>query len=640
MSENDRKRPLFLPQLGRSKGKRRWYPTREKGTKKKPVNYGKDVIFIEYTEIDDYFNGKIDICLSETDESSLLIGKEAWDKAISHFHTPAIPDPSFVFDKSKLIGFFIELDTWKTILNLSNAPTLLFKDQLFDFYNVLSLHEISHYIVCPYDALTNARLIKATLKHIHYRLSPIVVNFFADLVVDYKLYQKKPKEMVFQLRETMKMSDSVGKSKENPQHSKFYKILIKCYECMWDLNLNLSKEEYEEITPLAKQISSIILHDFENESVWEKKIYAIAKLLKGIIEEDFPKATIKVKIGEYSDVPTVPGSESAQFPVLIPLDVQVTSGNPLEIKVGPKNPQNTNKWNKKEPDSEDVKNAEELANEMTLEEFIRVNQVMGFIPNRDVIATYYRGLSKNLVEFKIVSKRPTGSIPIGIEPWIIGDPIEKLDILQSMLVSPKIIPNITTRKWIYREGPGIEIDKRLPDMMIVIDSSGSMEWTVSSGKKNKSSYHLALVASFAALHYGIKKGIKIAAINFSDFSSNQNWTTEPRLIEDILLKYQGMGTQLPTREIRQMCRKGERNSVVLLITDFEIQNWEIAYPDILELLNMGNKLVCFFIGGHKSDLNSPHFKELISLGAIFHPISKIQDLVGLVIKEVQTVYDY
>ena len=99
-----------------------------------------------------------------------------------------------------------------------------------------------------------------------------------------------------------------------------------------------------------------------------------------------------------------------------------------------------------------------------------------------------------------MSKRPSGSIPIGIEPWVIGDPIEKLDILQSMLVSPKIIPNVTTRKWIYREGPGIEIEKRLPDMMIVVDSSGSMDWTYSKSTKNNSPYHLALMASFAALY--------------------------------------------------------------------------------------------------------------------------------------------
>ena len=87
-----------------------------------------------------------------------------------------------------------------------------------------------------------------------------------------------------------------------------------------------------------------------------------------------------------------------------------------------------------------------------------------------------------------------------------------------------------------------------------------------------------------------------------------------------------------------MCRKGDRNSLILLITDFEIQNWESAYYDIVDILRMGNKLVGFFIGGHKSYLQTPDFQELMGMGAIFYPVSKVQDLVGLVIKEVQNTY--
>ncbi|TFG18117.1 MAG: VWA domain-containing protein [Promethearchaeota archaeon] len=638
MEEIKRGKGRQFPKSGK-KSKKRRYPPYFRRKKSSSSPFGNDAIFINYSEIDDYFNNNLDFTLNETDENCLLIGRDAWDGALHDFHTPAIPDPTFAFDKTKIIGFFIDLESWATMLNLSNAPTGLSDPKLYDFYNVLSLHEISHYVVCPYDAITNARLIRAALKHVDERLSPIVVNFFADLIVDMKLYRKKPKEMEFQLRETLKMSESIGKSKEDKEHSNFYKILIKCYELMWNIDLKLPNDQYLEITLDAEKISDIIMKDFEDETLWKKKTKQIAKILKKIIEVDFPKATIKQKAEVYEGVTTAPGAEGSKYPSLIPLDVQFVQVNPLEIKMGPKNPQNTNPWNRKDPDVEDVKNAEELANEMSLADFIKVNNVMGFVPKREVFATYYRGISKNLVEFKVMSKRPSGSIPIGIEPWVIGDQIEKLDILQSMLVSPKIIPNLTTRKWVYKDGPGIEVEKSIPDLMIVVDSSGSMDWTFGKGSKNKSAYHLAMIASFAALQYGIKKGVKIAAINFSETLIKQDWTTDPSLIEKVLLHYQGQGTELPTNDIKRMCRKGERNSLVLLITDFEIQNWEIAFQDIVEILSMGNKLVGFFIGGHKSLLNSPDFQELIGLGAIFHPISKIQDLVGLVIKEVQNVYN-
>ena len=65
----------------------------------------------------------------------------------------------------------------------------------------------------------------------------------------------------------------------------------------------------------------------------------------------------------------------------------------------------------------------------------------------------------------------------------------------------------------------------------------------------------------------------------------------------------------------------------------------MAYHDILEILNMGNKIIGFFIGGDKSDLELPDFQELTGLGAIFHAIKKPQDLLGLVIKEVRSAYD-
>jgi hypothetical protein len=552
MNMEEAKRKKTGKTFGRTKkGKKdRVYPTRPKNNKKSTSTYGKDVIFIKYSEIDAYLKNNLNFILPASEEKCLLIGKDAWDGALRYFHTPAIPDPTFAFDRSKLIGFFIELDTWVTTLNLSNAPTGLKDTQMYDFYNVLSLHEISHYVICPYDAITNARLIRAAMKHVPNQLSNIVVNFVADLIVDMKLFRTKPKEMEFQLRETLKMSDSVGKSKVEDKHSDFYKILVKCYELMWNIDLNLPKEQYEEITPTAQIISDIMLKKFEDESLWEKKTTQIAHIMKNFITNDFPTATIKIKLKEYEGESIIPGAESGQYPFQIPLDVQIMEGNPLEVKVGPKHPQNKRGGKKEDPDIEDVKNAEELATEMGLEDFVKVNSVMGFVPRDQVIGTYYRGISKNLVEFKVVSKRPSGSIPIGIEPWVIGDPIEKLDILQSMLVSPKIIPNVTTRKWIFQEGPGIEIERRLPDMMIVIDSSGSMDWTYSKSTKNNSPYHLALIASFAALHYGIKKGIKVAAINFSEKCFKQDWTTDSSLIENILLKYQGMGTELPTYDIK------------------------------------------------------------------------------------------
>ncbi|MCP4762494.1 MAG: VWA domain-containing protein [archaeon] len=635
MSREGRKKGYYV------RGKR---GKRKKSSRKNPQELGgtsisEGIPTISYEDIDIYFKQPNKITLSEEDENKLLLGKEAWDKSLNIFHNPAIPNPKFVFDQTKTLGFFIELNTWQTVMNLANSPTLVLDSEILNYYHALAVHEISHYVFCPYDNLTNARLIRAAQKKVSERHSPAVVNFFSDLLVDKKNHRKIPKIMEWELQQTYKMSNSVGRSKEEKNHSKFWKTLVKSYEIMWNFDLNLPIKEYEEITPIAKKIVNTIMKNFEDFSLWEKKVTRIAGLLKDFLLEEFqPNRGRKPNQGEDDiDSEFSPNSiNQTGSNTEVPLDVQIAMGNPFEIKTKAKKRQEDN-----ETRAEKQKDAETLAQEMSLIDFVKMNRTMGLVAFNQAIATYYRGISKNLMEIKIVQKRPSGSIPIGIETWRVGDPIEKLDVLQSMLVSPAIIPNLTTRKWIVKDGPGIEDELQLPDLFLVIDSSGSMNWDPysKSKKKQNSPFHLALIASFAALHYALKKGSKVAALNFSEHFRKEDFSRNHRKIEKILLSYQGMGTILPIKEVKRMCKNTERRSLIILITDFDIGNWEESYSDLMEIIQMGNKIIGFFIGGNKSELNSKDFKELSEKGAKFYPINQIDDLIGLVIKEIKEVYD-
>lgn len=653
MSREERNRYVRRSKYSRKK--------KQKSKAKKSPTPKSFIPSIKYEEVEEYFQNplKFKINLSEIDEKKLLLGKEAWEQSLQFFHNPAIPSPLFIFDKSKFLGFFIDMTTWETVMNLSNSPQLILDKEILNYFHALSLHEISHYTVCPYDILTNARLIKAALRHVTERQTPIIVNLFADLLIDMKLFRQKPEIMEEEFRSSFKMNQKIGKSKTEKRHSKFYKILVKCYELMWDINLNLLETEYEDITPLAKRIKDIIMKDFEDFTSWEKKVTKIAGILKNIMMEDFQpqpgiesesQAGISNGTTEWGEDFTAGDADKFSNEIQIPLDVQASVGNPLEIKTKSKASEVDNgrsgpsrvrgRGSRSKTDEKDQRDAEILAGEMNLGDFVRINRIMGLVPRTQAIATYYRGISKNLIKIKMVQRKPSGSIPIGIEPWRISDPIEKLDILQSLLVSPKIIPNITTRKWIMKDGPGIDSELGLPDLLLVLDSSGSMEWDpFNKRKKNKSPYHLALIASFACVNYALMKGAKIAAINFSDYFEVQSWTRDYKKIEKTLLKYQGMGTNLPTTEIKRQCQIADRKSIVFLITDFEIFNWGVAYPDILKILHMGNKIIGFFIGGNPSELNSPDFDELSTLGAKFYCVNNIDDLIGLVISEIKEVYE-
>jgi hypothetical protein len=640
-------RPHGTPKDQKDDGK----PKSPKGDLEGIENHS-EVLEVQYDKINDYMNGHLDVKLSEEDERKLLIARDSWDSSLVFFHTPAIPNPRFLFDNSRTLGFFIETTSWQTTMNLANSPQLVLDKEIFDYYHALALHEISHYIVCPYDILTNARLLKSALKHVSPRLAPIVVNIFADLLIDLKLYKKKPKEMLFELQQSKKMAEAVGKSSEEPSHSQMYKIMMKCYELMWGVDLGLPKEQYEDITPIAERITAIIMKDFEDDNTWEKKVSKIASLLKENLESDFPLKSITLK-GEFQNDRTQTSNTTT-----VPADVEVIMGNPTENKgncrrgggsggdSGKKGqfnqPQRGGKGDKREKEDhgtnpEDEQKAEQIAKDMSMEEFAEVNRALGgLVEEGEVIATYYRGISKGLIEIKVIESQPSGNLPIGIDTWRVGDSLEDLDVLQTVLVSPKIIPNLTTRKWIYKEGPGIEVSKKLPDLLLVVDSSGSMCWQYyKENDKHPSPYHLALVASFAAMDYAMKKGVNIAAINFSEMIRMQTWTRDTRKIEKVLLSYQAMGTLLPIKNIKKICQEGDRKSLCILITDFQIFNWKDAFQDIVDVLQMGNRIIGFFIGGTDIELQNDDFKTLESMGARFYPIQNIDDLIGLVVKEVK-----
>ncbi|MHA1340552.1 MAG: hypothetical protein ACTSRZ_08570 [Promethearchaeota archaeon] len=733
MKETQKKNGKNKPYYTRKKKSKRKGRNSKKSSKKNGGNKGGNstvpflpqidlnIVAIPYDEADKANENPEEYSLDAEDLSKLNIGVDAWNESLSFYHHPAIEPPIFVFDRNKIVGFFIDINTWQTVLNLANSPTFINEKEYFMYFQSMSLHEIGHYIYCPYDLYTNGILLAEIIREkISENMAPVILNIFSDLIVDTNLYRRRPEVMEFELREDLKFANKANKSikstttENSSENSKIFKLMIKCYEYLWNIDLNLPAKKYEDIEPIAKKISKIILKDFNDFTTWRKKVRKIAKLLKPLLNEEMQQWQQSSMSGSsfqqsgnnnnsdgdssqnqgqdsndsrgnnnsISDNLNLPGFLQLPQEIIdlieefrdkmkqsnkggkkdgnttnesknsrgsggksndqeqnIPLDLQILMGDPFEIKGADQN---------KGSDDENKSVAEELAQQMSLDEFIKVNNILKLVPKKEEMRIYYRGISKNLIKIKITTKKPGGSIPYTLNVWRLGDPLEKLDVFQSYMVLPKLIPNITTRKWMYKEGPGIEVSLELPDLMLVVDSSGSMSGidfssmlqlgNKRSNRNRSSPYHLALIASFAALQFAIKKGVKVAAVNFSDRSITQKWTKDYRKIEDVLLNYQGQGTTLPTNKILKLCREAERNSLIILITDFEIYNWEKAESDLEKILIMGNKFVGFFIGGQLKELTSKKFKKLIELGARFYVIRNIDDLIGLVIKEVEDTY--
>ena len=556
--------------------------------------------------------------LTEKEKKTIELANIAWSKTLKEFYYPPLNDPNYVFDYTHLEGFYIDPEhRWQITMNLANTPILKDDQEYIDYFYIISLHEVSHYQVIPYDGLTHAKLLRAAMTYVNQNYAPIVVNIFADLIIDTKLHQNYTNLTEWEMAETYKHITNKGPI------SNFSKFLFRAYEKMWNKDV-IGDEKLKEMDSLAERVTKIILNHFEDESTWEKKVSQVARLLKTLIQDTFTLIGTGGIVDKNKEKIKSPGGAFVE----VPKDVLEVMDNPLENK-------NADKL--KEDNDDDLRQkSEEFAKEIPYSEFGGPARQAGILIDGSALATWYRGIARNLIEIKIFEEKPGGQLPVYPEVWRIGDRIEELDIVQSLLSSPIIIPNISTRKWAYKEGPGHLIEKQIPDLLIVLDSSGSMGWNYTSrSNRGKGPYHTALVAAFASLHYAASKGAKFSIINFSNRADICQWTPDYNKAEQVLLRYQGGGTFLPIEEIADQCEKAEKKVLVFIITDFGIYNWSKAKKIMINLAQKGHKIVGFFIGSNK--IPEEKFKNLLNK-VTFYGIGNPKDLINLVIKEVQKYY--
>ena len=556
-----------------------------------------------------------------TKERHLIeLAQKGWNNAIKEFYYPPLSEPNYIFDYSNLEGFYIDpANKWIITMNLANAPLFVEDKNYVDYFFAIILHEVSHYVIIPYDGLINAKLLKAAMRHVSQYFAPVVVNIFADLIIDRKLFFKNPQLIEWELKCTF---DNVY-NKYHEELTTFSKFLFRCYELLLGIHL-MNKDFFEGVEALANKVVKIIQKNFEDETKWEEKVSKIANILKQLINNTFNIMGSKSKLENRKTKRRI--KLNGDVEIMFPEEILEVLDNPLENK-------NIDKI-KKDNEDDLRKKAEEFAKDVQYSEFGAPASLAGILIDGNPLATWYRGHSRNLIEIKITQLKLEGSLPVYPEVWRIGDPIENLDFIQSLLVSPILIPNITTRKWTKKFNKGIYTENTLPDLLLVIDSSGSMNWNYSS-KRDKGKYHTALIASFAALHFAARKGVKFSVINFSNKAEICDWTYDFHNAEQVLLRYQGGGTELPTKAIIRQCKRAERTTLILVITDFGIYNWTSSKKAFMTLLEQGHNIVGFFIGTKEIPLSK--FKELLQKMK-FYPILKPTDLIDLIIDEVKNYY--
>ncbi len=555
----------------------------------------------------------------------------AWIQALADFYHPPLPDVLVEHKKQASSYFYIDTDDWTVHLNTAGVPDHLDMNETEPFLRSVCQHEIQHYLVCPYDAVTNGMMFAAARRHVSDATAMFVCNLFADLVVDSALLKRYPR-----LTHDRITANISGTAMMVQSHSLLWTLIVSCYRAMWGFSLPPYVKVDERTHEAAEAIVAVTRKHIDSESKWPRAVEAIAKIVaKWQPESEEPLAGC----GGGS----VSGDASSVFDeggvVRVPIDVDAVMGNPVEIRNGDM----ARRCMDGGIEHDIERDLERIAIEVerrggNFKELEAVFLIAGIgSKTKDWLRFWYRAKVRGLLRIEVRDRKKVGELPLSQQTWRLGDPIEELDIVQSLQAFPILVPNMSTRRWLRTQTSAASDLESLPELLLVIDSSGSMTWSISS-KRVSGPYHTALVSAFAAMDLVLRKGCRVAAINFSDGTRECDWSRERATVERVLLAYQGGGTQAPIKKMREKCDATKSNVMIIMVTDAEIANWDRFVKSITDLTKRGHKFFMFHIGSQYYGLSNKAEKALARAGATRIPIDTVEDLPGLVVREVRSEY--
>ena len=250
----------------------------------------------------------------------------------------------------------------------------------------------------------------------------------------------------------------------------------------------------------------------------------------------------------------------------------------------------------------------------------RYEEALAVLGLKGDLKRWYRDQSYS-IEIRELPRSRYESHPSGFIKWRLDDPCHELDIAYSLSMSPYLIPGVSTYKRGQETGPMAPGHEAVPDLLIVLDSSRSMD-----GPKIGTKTHKATLAAFKACQYAHAKGAEVAAINFSEKYLVANWTRDLFAVENVLVEFLCARTHIPGKAVLELAEL-RPGCLILCITDTHIQNLYQEWNDIKKASETG-KFVLFCIDQAYKD---KHVEEsLASLGQVYY-INRLEDLVSLVV---------
>ncbi len=520
--------------------------------------------------------------------------EEIQERARAFCSYPRIMDPEFVIDPSghphaaKLDG---EFGIWEPSENRIYLNLLeIFEKLGIQKLEAVCVYQLLHYALAPFDMRTSLRLtasaklaleeVKDKGRQVTYEEALSIQRLFCDMIdVTYAARNGMREEMI-------SLYMALDKTK-GLRADKMWKFVLCCFEELWDAPNTLVGKVQDEMRQDAARLAARLLDHPYAASGWENKVRFLVGYLHKYYENPSEMDDSRIMDHGIDDM----RSRSAEQML------------------------------------------RSLAHEMGMQDFKELVGGIGAGSETQALVWYYRDLSRRYeVRFSPVRSEAGEEVPYAPLAWGMADPFEHLDLPYSLYTAGKAVPTLTTKQWEKSSLDVVSRRKTPPDVIIILDASGSMTNPASEVAN-------AVLAGFVMARSAGNLGAKVGLVVYSD--QQRSHVVDPvwdiARVEEGLVTYYGGGTVFPVREFQRLAAKEtHRPKHFCLISDTEITNIAEASFYLGEALQVHpeNSGSVFLI----DQAYNEKAEAIREAGYDIFPVSRGEDLVRIVAGKAQELY--
>lgn len=473
-------------------------------------------------------------------------------------------EPKWCFDNKEeqaegLTGSFAMIRLADTSIVISLAQ--IQQNKLEQFPLEILGHEIGHHVYCPADLSDQGRML-ARMRHAlptKAQHAPFISNIYADLLINDRL----------QRGAGLKMSE-VYRALGGETQDRLWTFYMRIYEILWSLQRgSLAKGKIDSAIEADAQLGARLVRAYARD--WMKGAGRFAALCLAYLLEDDGKKAQEILKGWLDTAKSGAGGTPDGLVEIDPDELADAIHPAYDEELSGIGGEGADDRNSKQPvpvaDANTKGNSAGQCREPF--EYGEILRGMGVnLSSHELAIRYYRERSiPHLVKF------PTRQMPESKEPlvesldvWDVGSPMEDIDWIESVMISPQVIPGYTTVQRTYGTSSGSMPEREAIDLDLYIDCSGSMP------NPQHSTSYLTLAGAIITLS-ALRVGARVKATLWSgkqDFQTTGDFTRDEQAIFKILTGYIGGATAFPIHLLRdtfQDRKPADRAVHILVISD-------------------------------------------------------------------------